>query len=235
MPAALELDKVKSELVEQFIESDLNEFQKFQLNLGISSGGFGLHSQAHTCISANLASSIEYARFKLKTIQEATNNPRGWLKQIFEAGSHQTSYIRDIIQEALNFKRKYRDPTLKSSPFFWTSSEERQPNGPPTREAESDEDWLVRILFREQSPLQHGIYQCLFEITANGHVTQFLDDEQISNADKARFRSGAFEHAGKWLATIPREGFWMSTGEFRTAMQLQWCPKLERLQNWNQR
>jgi hypothetical protein len=122
MPAALELDKVKAELVERFIESDLNEFQKFQLNLGISSGGFGLHSQAHTCISANLASSIEYARFKLKTIQEATNNPRVWLKQIFEEGSHQTSYIRDIVQEALNFKRKYRDPTLKSSPFFWTSS-----------------------------------------------------------------------------------------------------------------
>jgi len=143
-----------------------------------------------------------------------------WLKQIFEEGSHQTSYIRDIVQEALNFKRKYRDPTLKSSPFFWTSSEERQPNGPPTREAESYEDWLVRILFRDQSPLQHGIYQCLFEITANGHVTQFLNDEQISTADKARFRSGAFEHAGKWLATIPREGFWMSTGEFRTAMQL---------------
>ena len=68
MPAALELDKVKTELVEQFIESDLNEFQKFQLNFGISSGGFGLHSQAHACISANLASSIEYARFKLKTI-----------------------------------------------------------------------------------------------------------------------------------------------------------------------
>jgi hypothetical protein len=31
------------------------------------------------------------------------------------------------------------------------------------------------------------------------------------------FDLGAFEHAGKWLATIPREGFWMST---RAALQL---------------
>jgi hypothetical protein len=86
--------------------------------------------------------------------------------------------------------------------------------------SETDEDWLLRLFFKDKSSLQHGIYQRLFSITANAQVTQFFRDDNVTDASKARFRSGAFEHAGKWLASIPREGFWMSNQEFRTALQL---------------
>jgi hypothetical protein len=216
IPVAIAFDKARKELVEQFVDSNTNPFQEFQLLLGISSGGFGLHSSPHTCIAASLASSIEYARYKLKSIREACDNPRAWLAEQLQDNNSNTPYIKAIIKEALTFKTNHGDPTSKPAQFFWTTTETTQ----ESNTSETDEDWLVRIFFKDSSSLQHGIYQRLFAITANAQVTQFFNDENVTEASKARFRSGAFEHAGKWLASIPREGFWMSNQEFRTALQL---------------
>ena len=62
IPVAIAFDKARKELVEELVDSKCNPFQECQLLLGISSGGLGLHSSPHTCMTASLASSIEYAK-----------------------------------------------------------------------------------------------------------------------------------------------------------------------------
>ena len=122
---AIAFYKPRKELVEQFVDSKCNPFQEFQLLLGKSSGGFGLHSSPHTCMAASLASSIEYAKYKLKSIREACDNPRAWLTQLLQDNNQNSSYVKAIIHEALRFKNSHGDPTSKPAPHFWTTSDNR--------------------------------------------------------------------------------------------------------------
>jgi len=64
------------------------------------------------------------------------------------------------------------------------------------------------------------IFQKLFLPTAEAYVKEFFSNPNTTDSDKARFRSGSFEHAGKWLSTIPRNGFWMNSQEFKIAMKM---------------
>jgi hypothetical protein len=60
----------------------------------------------------------------------------------------------------------------------------------------------------------------IFIPTANSQVSVFLNDSSIPEQSKARFLSASFEHTGKWLASVPRDDFRMTSLEFRTSMQL---------------
>ena len=53
---------------------------------------------------------------------------------------------------------------------------------------------------------------------SNNMVDAFFGDSFISDGEKARFRSTSAQHAGKWLAAIPKEGLIMHSQEFKTAM-----------------
>lgn len=78
----------------------------------------------------------------------------------------------------------------------------------------------MRLFFKDSRSLQNNIYHRIFTPTATAYVNEFLQSDTENDANKARFRSTTFEHSGKWLAAIPREGFWMSSREFRIALQL---------------
>ena len=83
---------------------------------------------------------------------------------------------------------------------FWTNSEENtlnKSNQSKESRSENEEDWLIRILFKEIKPLQNLIYQKLFFPTAEAYVKEYLSNPNTTDSDKARFSSGSFEHAGK--------------------------------------
>jgi len=214
---AYAFEKIRKALMEMMINNKLTDFQQFQMYLGISSGGFGLQSQVHMCQAANLAASIEYVRHKLQMMPTTQENPRLWLSQLSTNTDPHLHYIKDIINDARIFRQQYGDPMVKPSPLQWGKKIEMEIAG---EKEESEEIWLTRLLFKDSHPLQNSIYHRIFNPTAKAYVEKFLQSDTEEKVDKARFRSAAFEHSGKWLATIPREGFWMSSREFRIALQL---------------
>jgi len=60
MAAAVKFENMEKNLMEHILMNKINNFQQFQVNLGISEGGFGLKSHHHTCMMANLASKYMY-------------------------------------------------------------------------------------------------------------------------------------------------------------------------------
>jgi len=214
---AYAFEKIRKALMETMIDNKLTDFQQFQMYLGISSGGFGLQSQVHMCQAANLAASIEYVRHKLQMMPTTQENPRLWLSQLSTNTDSHLHYTKDIINDARIFRQQYGDPMVKPSPLQWEKKIEMEIAG---EKEESEEIWLTRLLFKDSHPLQNSIYHRIFNPTAKAYVEKFLQSDTEEKVDKARFRSAAFEHSGKWLATIPREGFWMSSREFRIALQL---------------
>jgi hypothetical protein len=68
MELASRLEHLKINLIQDLLGTELTQFQKFQFQLGISEGGFGLKSLQHTCIAANLASKIEFLRYRLRQL-----------------------------------------------------------------------------------------------------------------------------------------------------------------------
>jgi hypothetical protein len=220
LKVALDFERDRKALVESILDDKLNDFQHFQMHLGITSGGFGLQSQAHMCKAANLAASIEYVRHKLQTMKEAKENPRLWLSQLIESTCPSLHYLKEIIQEAREFKRQYGDPMVKPSPLKWDKTNRADMAVAGEIVGESEEDWLMRLFFKDSRSLQNNIYHRIFTPTATAYVNEFLQSDTENDVNKARFRSTAFEHSGKWLAAIPREGFWMSSREFRIALQL---------------
>ena len=51
LKVALDFERDRKALVESILDDKLNDFQHFQMHLGITSGGFGLQSQAHINMS----------------------------------------------------------------------------------------------------------------------------------------------------------------------------------------
>ena len=99
---------------------------------------------------------------------------------------------------------------------MWAPAGETATNTQP----ETVESWLQKALFQDTKPLQQVLYERLFISTANAHVAAFLNDSSVPDSSKSCFRSTSFEHAGKWLVSTPRNGFRMTSREFKTAMQL---------------
>jgi hypothetical protein len=109
---------------------------------------------------------------------------------------------------------------VKPSPLKWDKTNRADMAVAGEIVGESEEDWLMRLFFKDSRSLQNNIYYRIFTPTATAYVNEFLQSDAENDINKARFRSAAFEHSGKWLAAIPREGFWMSSREFRIALQL---------------
>jgi hypothetical protein len=216
---AYAFEKIRKALIEIMIDNKLTEFQHFQMHLGISSGGFGLQSQVHMCQAANLAASIEYVRHKLQMMPTTKENPRLWLSQLSTNTDPNLQYTKEIINDARTFRQQHGDPMVKPSPLQWGKSDKAEMEIAGEK-ADSEEIWLMKLLFKDSHPLQNSIYHRIFNPTAKAYVEEFLQSDTEEKVDKARFRSAAFEHSGKWLAAIPREGFWMSSREFRIALQL---------------
>jgi len=215
MELASRLEHLKVNLIQDLLGTELTQFQKFLFQLGISEGGFGLKSLQHTCIAANLASKIEFLRYRLRqlpgdhrtVIENMANNPS------------QNPYIHSILTEIQQFRVQHGDPTTHTLFYNWKNNPSQNNQTVGGIEA-TTMDWLINIIFIQTAPLQHQIYQQCFIPTANAFVTQFLNDPNITDGRKAAFLSSSFEHAGKWLMAYPHEGFWMSSREFKTALLL---------------
>ena len=78
MATAVKFENMKMNLIEHILMNKINNFQQFQINLGISEGGFGLKSHHHTCI-ANLASKLEFLRHFVRTKVLQRNQPNQWI------------------------------------------------------------------------------------------------------------------------------------------------------------
>jgi len=97
----------------------LTEFQHFQLQLGFSFGGFGLHSPAHACRAANLASGIEYLRYKIEKNSGSRNNPSEWIRSTVDSMEPSDKYSADIIADAYEYYQNCK----KAAAYFWIQKE----------------------------------------------------------------------------------------------------------------
>jgi hypothetical protein len=84
----------------QILDVHLTEFQNFQLQLGFSFGGFGLHSPAHVCRAVNLASAIEYLRYNIGKNSGCINSPSEWIRSTVNSMEPCDKYSADIIADA---------------------------------------------------------------------------------------------------------------------------------------
>jgi hypothetical protein len=95
----------------------INNFQQFQINLGISEGGFGLKSHHHTCI-ANLASKLEFLRHFVRTKVLQRNQPNQWITTNMQP-NNQDKYIKNILSESQIFRERHGDPTRRTLEYSW--------------------------------------------------------------------------------------------------------------------
>ena len=228
MELSSKFEKLRKELIEEIVDEKLDDFQWFQAQLGISFGGFGMKSGQHTVMAAHLASGIEYLRYKVKSSKVEIPDPNRWLQTIIESDGTKNDYAKQILENAVQIFRAHGDPTRNTQVYDWVERGERKDNTQTSAAAaaaaaepeETEMERIARIVFNDNKPLQHRIYSLLYTKTANAYVKVFFDNPNNSNANKARFRSVSGEHAGKWLAAIPREGFYMESKEFKVAMCL---------------
>ena len=222
MELATKFEKLRKHLMEEILDDKLDDFQWFQSQLGISAGGFGMRSGQHNVLAGYLASGLEYVRYKVQIVRVKLDGEKQWVMNIMDSEETKDIYLRQIFIDALRIWRDHGDPTRNKQKYEWTEREERQTHqqGVDGNVEENGIEWLVRIIFKEHKPLQHLFYTMLYMKTANTYVKTFFEDPINSNANKARFRSASGEHAGKWLAAIPKDGFWMSSKEFRVALRL---------------
>jgi hypothetical protein len=217
---ARKFQNLKKQLVEEILNAKTDDFQWFQMQLGTSVGGCGLKSDLLSVGSAHHASRLEYVRYKVKLIRSRIKDPKAWLINILQSNEKRDTYVKNILGDALRIRRTHGDPTRNKDTYEWTEQDRGEPPDPFPEEPENEIDWLVRIIFVETKPLQHLFYSLHYKKTANAYVKEFFAKPTNSNANKARFRSASGKHAGKWVQVIPREGFWMSSKEFRIALCL---------------
>ena len=125
----------------------LTEFHHFQLQLGFSFGGFGLHSPAHACRAANLASGIEYLRYKIEKNSGSRNNPSEWIRSTVDSMEPSDKYSADIMSDAYEYYHNCK----KAAAYFWIQKDsEAATEGRDL----SQEEWIENILFKEFKPLQ---------------------------------------------------------------------------------
>ena len=93
MATAVKFENMKKNLIEHILMNKINNFQQFQINLGISEGGFGLKSHHHTCIAANLASKLEFLRHFVRTKVLQRNQPNQWVTTNMQP-NNQDKYIK---------------------------------------------------------------------------------------------------------------------------------------------
>jgi hypothetical protein len=156
------------------------------------------------------SSGIEYLRYKIEE-----NNPSEWIRSTVDSMEPSDKYSADIMADAYEYYHNCK----KAAAFFWIQKDSADEAATEGRDL-SQEEWIENILFKEFKPLQNKFYENIFIPTANSQVSVFLNDSSIPEQSKARFLSASFEHAGKWLASVPRDDFRMTSSEFRTSMQL---------------
>jgi len=119
------------------------------------------------------------------------------------------------MQEMKRLFEVFGDVFHTAGNYNWISRVERAKENTLETELRS---WLHRLLFKHTKPLQHIFYDAIMAPASNNMVDTFFGDSFISDGEKARFRSTSAQHAGKWLAAIPKEGLIMHSQEFKTAM-----------------
>ena len=190
-------------------------FQWFQAQLGISVGGLGIKPAIVTHRAAYLASSVEYLRYSMEHL-ECEEDEFQWIDDVLSQNIATTYFVNSTMQEMKRLFEVFGDVFHNAGNYNWISRVDRA-SKENTLETEL-RSWLHRLLFKHSKPLQHIFYDTIMAPASNNMVDAFFGDSFISDGEKARFRSTSAQHAGKWLAAIPKEGLIMHSHEFKTAM-----------------
>jgi hypothetical protein len=118
MATAVKFENMKKNLIEHISMNKINNFQQFQINLGISEGGFGLKSHHHTCIAANLASKLEFLRHFVRTKVSQRIQPNQWITTNMQP-NNQDKYIKNILSASQIFWERHGDPTRRTLEYSW--------------------------------------------------------------------------------------------------------------------
>jgi len=190
----------------------------------VSSAGWNISRRVgnQTCSAqatyraAYLASSVEYLRYSMSHLENREDELE-WIGEAIAGNLQATQLVKRTIREMVIIFESYGDVLHTGGKYNWISRVERVKDG----KVETDLGlWLHQLIFVHTKPLQHIFYDAIMAPMSNDYVHIYLNDPGTSDGEKARFRSTSAQHAGKWLAAIPKEGFRMHSNEFKTAVLL---------------